>query len=154
MKKIKVEMLTREAFAPFGEVLTPEGRKDCGVPGSHTWFPDVVVREEPTCVNLMEVFRKEFICQKFEAHNHTEETLFAMTGGILIPFAKPGKFTEDEIHIFYIPKGAGISCRPGVWHWAPYTLEESVMCMVIFKKNTSREDIYFTELAEPVGFEL
>mgnify|MGYP000349730214 CR=1 FL=1 len=61
MKKIKVEMLTREAFAPFGEVLTPEGRKDCGVPGSHTWFPDVVVREEPTCVNLMEVFRKEFI---------------------------------------------------------------------------------------------
>ena len=29
MKKIKVEMLTREAFAPFGEVLTPEGRKDC-----------------------------------------------------------------------------------------------------------------------------
>lgn len=53
----------------------------------------------------MEVFRKEFICQKFEAHNHTEETLFAMTGGILIPFAKPGKFTEDEIHIFYIPKG-------------------------------------------------
>ena len=154
MKKIKVEMLTREAFAPFGEVLTPEGRKDCGVPGSHTWFPDVVVREEPTCVNLMEVFRKEFICQKFEAHNHTEETLFAMTGGILIPFAKPGKFTEDEIHIFYIPKGVGISCRPGVWHWAPYTLEESVMCMVIFKKNTSREDIYFTELAEPVGFEL
>ena len=102
----------------------------------------------------MEVFRKEFICQKFEAHNHTEETLFAMTGGILIPFAKPGKFTEDEIHIFYIPKGAGISCRLGVWHWAPYTLEESVMCMVIFKKNTSREDIYFTELAEPVGFEL
>ena len=88
MKKIKAEMLTREAFAPFGEVLTPEGRKDCGVPGSHTWFPDVVVREEPTCVNLMEVFRKEFICQKFEAHNHTEETLFAMTGGILIPFAK------------------------------------------------------------------
>ena len=80
----------------------------------------------------MEVFRKEFICQKFEAHNHT----------------------EDEIHIFYIPKGAGISCRPGVWHWAPYTLEESVMCMVIFKKNTSREDIYFTELAEPAGFEL
>ena len=29
MKKIKVEMLTREAFAPFGEVLTPEGRKMC-----------------------------------------------------------------------------------------------------------------------------
>ena len=76
MKKIKVEVLTKEAFAPFGEVLTPEGRKDCGVPGSHTWFPDVVVREE------------------------------------------------------------------------------SVMCTVIFKKNTSQEDIYFTELSEPVGFEL
>ena len=123
MKKIKVEVLTKEAFAPFGEVLTPEGRKDCGVPGSHTWFPDVVVREEPTCVNL-------------------------------IPFARPGKFTEDDIHVFYIPKGTGISCKPGVWHWAPYTLEESVMCTVIFKKNTSQEDIYFTELSEPVGFEL
>ena len=30
MKKIKVEQLTKEAFAEFGEVLSYEGREDCG----------------------------------------------------------------------------------------------------------------------------
>ena len=44
MKKIKVEQLTKEAFAEFGEVLSYEGREDCGAKGSHTWYPQVVVR--------------------------------------------------------------------------------------------------------------
>lgn len=48
MKKIKVEQLTKEAFAEFGEVLSYEGREDCGAKGSHTWYPQVVVRDTPT----------------------------------------------------------------------------------------------------------
>ena len=128
MKKIKVEQLTKEAFAEFGEVLSYEGREDCGAKGSHTWYPQVVVRDTPTSINLMEVFRKPFTVKKFEAHDHTEENLFAMTGGI--------------------------SCKPGVWHWAPNTLDDSVHCLVIFKNNTSHEDIYFDELPEEIGLEL
>ena len=54
----------------------------------------------------------------------------------------------------YIPKGMGISCKPGVWHWAPNTLDDSVHCLVIFKNNTSHEDIYFDELPEEIGLEL
>ena len=77
MKKIKVEQLTKEAFAEFGEVLSYEGREDCGAKGSHTWYPQVVVRDTPTSINLMEVFRKPFTVKKFEAHDHTEENLFA-----------------------------------------------------------------------------
>ena len=69
MKKIKVEQLTKEAFAEFGEVLSYEGREDCGAKGSHTWYPQVVVRDTPTSINLMEVFRKPFTVKKFEAHD-------------------------------------------------------------------------------------
>ena len=117
MKKIKVEQLTKEAFAEFGEVLSYEGREDCGAKGSHTWYPQVVVRDTPTSINLMEVFRKPFTVKKFEAHDHTEENLFAMTGGIIVPFAPAGKPDPDKVRAFYIPKGMGISCKPGVWHW-------------------------------------
>ena len=37
MKTIKVQKLTKEAFAPFGEVLTTEGREAGGNPASHYW---------------------------------------------------------------------------------------------------------------------
>ena len=154
MKKIKVEQLTKEAFAEFGEVLSYEGREDCGAKGSHTWYPQVVVRDTPTSIHLMEVFRKPFTVKKFEAHDHTEENLFAMTGGIIVPFAPAGKPDPDKVRAFYIPKGMGISCKPGVWHWAPNTLDDSVHCLVIFKNNTSHEDIYFDELPEEIGLEL
>ncbi len=154
MRKIKVEMLTEEAFAPYGKIISPEGREDLGALGSHSWFPQVVVREEPTSVNLMEVFPKEFVCKKFEAHDHTEETLIAMTGGVIVPVMPKDEFNVEHLKAFYVPKGTGICCAPGVWHFAPYVLGESVWCTVIFKNNTSHDDIYFKELDETIGMEL
>ncbi len=153
MKKIKVEMATEESFAPFGCVVSSEGREDLGVPGSHSWFPQIVVRTEPTSVNLMEVFPKPFVCKKFEAHDYTEETLLAMTGGIIVPVAPKGELDAEHVRVFYVPKGTGISCAPGVWHWCPYVFE-NVWCTVVYKNNTSHDDIYFSELDEEVGFEL
>ena len=107
MKKIKVEQLTKEAFAEFGEVLSYEGREDCGAKGSHTWYPQVVVRDTPTSINLMEVFRKPFTVKKFEAHDHTEENLFAMTGGVIVPFARPAEPDAGQGSCILYSKGNG-----------------------------------------------
>lgn len=36
-----------------------------------------------------------------------------MTAGVIVPFA-PGRQTgPDKVRAFYIPKGMGISCKPG-----------------------------------------
>ena len=77
-----------------------------------------------------------------------------MTRGIIVPFAPACKPDPEMVRAFYIPKGMGFCCKPGVWHWAPNTLDDSVHWLVIFKNNTSHEDIYFDELPEEIGLEL
>ena len=83
MKMIQVQKLTQEAFAPFGEVLTTEGREAGGNPASHLWYPQAVVIDGPTSINLMRVLPHDFILKDFEAHDHTTENLIAMDGEVI-----------------------------------------------------------------------
>ena len=154
MKTIKVEALTPEAFAPYGKIVNTEGREDKGAPGSHSWFPQIVVRPDETSINLMEVFPKEFKAQKFEAHDHTDETLLAMTGDVIVTCMSAECFGADNLKAFRVPKGTGVNFSPKTWHFVPYPEKDSVWCACIFKNGTSTDDIYFRELPEEVAIEL
>lgn len=153
MKTVKVQNLTKETFAEFGEIIADEGREDLGNPVSHTWFPQIITREDATSINLMDVKPRELICQKFEAHDHTEENLLAMTGDVIVTCMPKGKISAEELKAFYVPAGTGVSFGPGVWHFVPFPVKETVACAVIFKNGTSSNDIYFEELPEAVGLE-
>lgn len=154
MKTIKVQKLTPEAFAPYGKVLTTEGLQAEGNPTSHLWYPQVSIIDAPTSINLMEIVPRDFICQKFEAHDHTGENLIPMTGGMIVAVAKKGDLKEENLAAFYLPQNLGICINPGVWHFVPFPIGTNVMCSVIFVNGTSQNDIYFDELPQPVGLEL
>ena len=124
MKTIKVKKLTKEAFAPYGEVLTIEGREAGGNPASHLWYPQVVVIDNPTSINLMKVIPHEFVLKDFEAHDHTTENLLAMDGDLIVGMAPAGDL-----------KAVG----------------KEVMSACIFKNNTSHDDIYFASIPEELG---
>ena len=113
MKMIQVQKLTQEAFAPFGEVLTTEGREAGGNPASHLWYPQAVVIDGPTSINLMRVLPHDFILKDFEAHDHTTENLIAMDGDLIVGMAPAGALEADNVKAFYIPRGLGISLKPG-----------------------------------------
>ena len=154
MKTIKVEKLTKEAFAPFGEVLTTEGREAGGNPASHLWYPQAVVIDAPTSINLMRVLPHDFVLKDFEEHNNTTENLIAMDGDLIVGVADAGDLSADNVHAFYIPCGLGISLKPRVWHAVPFAMGKPVMSVCIFKNNTSHEDIYFDSLNEEIGLML
>lgn len=100
MKTIKVKKLTKEAFAPYGEVLTIEGREAGGNPASHLWYPQVVVIDNPTSINLMKVIPHEFVLKDFEAHDHTTENLLAMDGDLIVGMAPAGDLQGRECGSF------------------------------------------------------
>ena len=102
MKMIQVQKLTQEAFAPFGEVLTTEGREAGGNPASHLWYPQAVVIDGPTSINLMRVLPHDFILKDFEAHDHTTENLIAMDGDLIVGMAPAGALEADNVKAFYI----------------------------------------------------
>lgn len=154
MKNIKVQKLTKEAFEPFGKVLTTEGLEAGGNPDSHLWYPQVSIIDAPTSINLMEIVPREFTCQKFEAHDHTDENLISMTGGMIVTVAKKGELKEENLEAFYVPQGVGVCIGSGVWHFVPFPIGRKEMCAVIFVNGTSQNDIYFDELKEAVGLEL
>lgn len=151
MKTIKVQKLTKEAFAPFGEVLTTEGREAGGNPATHLWYPQAVVIDDPTSINLMRVIPHEFSLKDFEAHDHTTENLIAMDGDLIVGMAPAGELKAENVTAFYIPCGLGISLKPSVWHAVPFAVGKEVMSVCIFKNNTSHEDIYFDALEEAIG---
>ena len=141
MKMIQVQKLTQEAFAPFGEVLTTEGREAGGNPASHLWYPQAVVIDD-------------FILKDFEAHDHTTENLIAMDGDLIVGMAPAGALEADNVKAFYIPCGLGISLKPSVWHAVPFAVGKEVMSVCIFRNNTSHDDIYFDSLQEELGLML
>ena len=154
MKTIKVTKLTREAFEPYGQVLTAEGLESGGNPSTHLWYPQVVVIDDPTSINLMTVIPHEFVLKDFEAHDHTTENLIAMDGDLIVGVAAAGDLREDTVKAFYIPCGMGISLKPSVWHAVPFAVGKEVMSVCIFKNNTSHDDIYFSSLPEETGLML
>ena len=129
MKLIQVSKLTQEAFAPYGQVLSVEGREAGGNPATHFWYPQAVVIDAPTSINLMKVIPHEFILKDFEAHDYTTENLIAMDGDLIVGVA-------------------------AVWHAVPFAVGKEVMSVCIFKNNTSHDDIYFASVPEEIGLRL
>ena len=154
MKMIKVSKLTQDAFEPYRKVLTVEGLEPGGNPDTHQWYPQVVVIDDPTSINLMKVIPHEFVLKEFEAHDHTTENLIAMDGDLIVGVACAGDLKEETVKAFYIPCGLGISLNPSVWHAVPFAVGKEVMSACIFKNNTSHDDIYFSSLPEEIGLAL
>lgn len=156
MKKIKVQMLTDAAFAPFGSVITTEGRPYGGEEGMYRWYPEQAAVNGAECVsvNLLEAIQREYVFQKFEAHARTTETVIPMTGGLIVAGIPAGEVSPERVEAFYVPVGKGISWAAGAWHYAPFPIGGDATCAVIFRSTTGSDDAVFAELPEPMGFEL
>jgi ureidoglycolate lyase len=156
MKKIKVEKLTDTSFAPFGTVLTTEGREFGGEEGMYRWYEKQAAVEGAgtVSINLLTAVERDFVCKKFEAHARTTETILPLTGGLIVAGVPEGKVEAGRLRAFYVPVGMGVSWAPGAWHYAPYPIGGDATCAIIFRHGTGADDAVFAELAEEVGFEL
>ncbi len=156
MNKVKVEKLTDESFAPFGQVLTTEGREFGGEEGLFRWYEKQasVDGAESVSINLLTAIERDFICKKFEAHTRTTETLLPLTGGLIVAGIPEGEVTRERLRAFYVPVGIGVSWAVGAWHYAPFPIGKDATCAIIFRHNTGVDDVVFAELPEEVGFEL
>lgn len=156
MEKIKVQMLTEEAFAPFGTVIQTEGRTYGGEAGMYNWYEKQaqVDGAETVSINLLTAIQREYVFDKFEAHAKTTETVLPLTGGLIVTCVAEGEVTPERVQAFYVPVGKGISWAPGAWHYAPFPVGGDAACAVIFRDGTGGDDAVFATLPEPMGMEL
>ena len=123
MKKIKIQELTEENFAPFGKVLTTKDRPYGGAEGVYKWYEKQAQIDDAhtVSVNLLTAIHRDMVCSLFESHQKTEEVILPLTGGIIVA---------------------------GIPEDAPYPLDEEVTCAVIFRHGTGQDDAVMHELEE------
>ena len=129
IKRILVEPLTPEAFAPYGRVVErPMMPYEFEGEGWGCWFP--IQRMDgikSLGVGITHSFRSgsRLLVTKMERHPDNEELLIAVQGHIIQPMGVPENLDDedalpdpDKVRAFLISPGQAIIMKKGAWHSA------------------------------------
>jgi ureidoglycolate lyase len=152
MKKVVIKKLTVEAFKPYGgfsDMVNPSGPK-MGF-GKVEFFRDMEVLSlgltSQAAFSVTRVQKRENIVDAMESHMNSGEACMPLDGDIYMHVAPAGpkdKIFMDQVEVFFVPKGTLIVLRPGVWHCAPFAVDnEYVNCMVVLPERTYATDVVF-----------
>ena len=151
MKRVNVEGLSVEGFLPFGTYaghLNP----DAAVLGEPPveFFRDMLqlnlgAGQSIASLSTCRVEPRQPVIAVSEYHSSTGEVILPLDGDILIhvgPATAPGQGVPvDEIRVFLIPQGTAVSLRPGIWHWAPFPVDDApANVLIVLPERTYAND--------------
>jgi ureidoglycolate lyase len=134
MKTLAIEPLTREAFAPFGDVIELEGAKQIPINlGTtiryHDLAPSVDVTDQGgrTLVNLFRGQPRElpFEVKMLERHPLGSQAFIPLNDKpYLVVVAPAGELDESKVRAFVTSGWQGVNYAKGVWHHPLLSLGE------------------------------
>lgn len=161
MKTIKVEKLTHEAFAPFGqfyEMGNPEGHPLCGE--IHRFFPDRLVADSTHRVGYSPILVKKpekMVITQQEYHTTTWEMILPLNDDMILHVA-PASGGTPVTHLakaFLVPKNTLIKMNAAIWHLAPLPANsEELSAMIILPECTYANDCTVVDLKPEEQFEI
>ena len=162
--KIKVEELTAEAFLPFGFVgchIDPETEKIGEVPVE--FYRDMVQLDlggkAVVSFSTCRVEKRELVIDVTEYHTSTGEGVLPLDNDVLIhvgPATADGAGAPlDKMRVFRVAKGTMVVTRPGIWHHAPFTVDENpANVLIVLPERTYANDCVVQEIADPIVIEM
>lgn len=152
MRTTKIKELTLEAFRPYGSYanfIDPACEK-LGPPPIE-FFRDMLQQDlrpgGAASFSTCRVEKREMVVDITEYHTHTAEGMMPIDNDVLIHVAPAtaadGHVPLDKIVVFRVPKGTMVVIRPGVWHHAPFTVNDAPANVLIVLP----ERIYANECA-------
>ena len=161
MKQVKVQLLTRDAFAPFGEfydMANPDGYALCGA--IHKFYPD---RVTTTCSGrlafspLVVKKPKSMVITQQEYHTTAEEIILPLDDDAIIHVAPAsgGKVVTEHVKAFLVPKNTLVKLKAAIWHLAPLPAnKEQVTALIILPECTYANDCPVVDLSADEQFEI
>jgi ureidoglycolate hydrolase len=148
---IATEPLSAEAFAPFGRVIErPRRERDAEGPGWRWWAETALIAGDgrPVGIGYLDLAPVERRFDWAERHMRTQEAVFATSSDLLL-YVGPADHLEqpdrlpafDRFRVFRIPAGSGVVMDRGVWHGAPFTVDEVAPAIVLILEGTGRSDV-------------
>ena len=158
MRTVSVEELSVEGFLPFGyysNMIDPQAVKIGAAPVE--FFRDMLqlnlgsatIASFSTC----RVERRASVIDVTECHSRTGEGILPLDNDILIHVAQAtppdSDLPLDEIRVFRVPRGTMIVLRPGVWHHAPFTVnDDPANVLIVLPERAYANDCRVETLAE------
>jgi ureidoglycolate lyase len=124
---MKIDKLTREAFAEFGDVISPEGADHFSINnGTAERYHDLATIDvaESRGKALVSLFRGQprhfpFAVTGMERHPLSSQAFVPLSiQPYLIVVAPRGEFETHALHAFLAKPGQGVNYARGVWHHA------------------------------------
>ena len=161
MRTVKVEALTHEAFAPFGQFYTmdaPQGYALCGE--IHQFFPDRMAADCQHRVGYSPILVKKpekMVITAVEYHTTTWEMIMPLNDDMILHVA-PASAGTPVTHLtkaFLVPKNTLIKMNAAIWHLAPLPAEvDELHALIILPECTYANDCTVVDLPEDQIFEI
>ena len=161
MRTVKVETLTHDAFAAFGDFYTmdqPQGYALCGE--IHKFFPDRLSAQSNTALGFSPILVKKpekMIITQQEYHTTTWEMIMPLDDDMILHVApaSAGTPVTDLARAFLVPKHTLIKMKPAIWHLAPLPAsKEQLTAMIVLPECTYANDCTVVDLAADQQFEI
>jgi ureidoglycolate lyase len=133
VRTLTAETLTAEAFAPFGQILTAEGRERLPIDtyggGLDVFRAARIESDQPVEFLVQRSRLREFRVLFLERHVQLTQTFVPLDGQAFVFVLAPAGVREengfpalDEVRAFIVPGGCGVHLARGTWHEAPFPL--------------------------------
>lgn len=141
MRQLKIEPLTREAFAPFGDVIeASDAVKHYTINAGNTEryhdLADIAVGEGGKAI--VSIFRGQarqlpFVVEMMERHPKACQAFVPMSGRpyLVLVADRNSQPTADDLRLFLARADQGVNYAPGVWHHPLLALEATSDFLVI-----------------------
>ncbi len=160
MRTIKTRELQAEAFAPFGtyaNLIDPGADTEKIGAAPIEFFRDMVQQglgpAGAASFSVCRVEKREMIIDVAEYHTAAAEGILPLDNDVLVHVgpATPanGSVPTDRFLVFRVPKGTMLVLRPGVWHHAPFTVnDQPANVLIVLPERTYANDCEVFELKD------
>lgn len=149
--EIRAEGLTRDEFAPFGDVISKDGMErlpiDLYGDRANVYVPSAFESDQPTEFLLTNCRLREFRVIFMERHVELTQTFIPLRGDPFVIVVAPPDCPErdgmpafDHIRAFIVPGACGVNLKRATWHEFPFPLVDD-MDLVITSHQSLTEGL-------------
>jgi ureidoglycolate lyase len=141
VRLITAEVITPEAFAPFGHILSPEGHERLPIDiyggTKNVYRPAAIESDRPIEWLVTRSMLRPFTVIFLERHLELTQAFIPLGGDPIIAAVARADAREengmpavDELHAFIVPGDIAVQLHRGVWHEPPYPLVDGSLTLV------------------------
>ncbi len=152
---VKVKKLTASSFAKFGKIADAKIKPPL-VDAENLKFWTTIATytvDGETEIALCQVKKSVDSVGMLERHVKTPEILVPIEGDFILPVAPAGNLQDSaetpeasDVEAFLVHSDQAVVMEKGVWHTAPIPIGKETSFFVIFRKETTKQDVVFKKL--------